>query len=222
MPLFISHIYYSKKFLNENNVADSFVLGTISNDIGYFVPSITREKTHFLFINNQEGWSSILKKIESTPNDDLSFYLGMIFHMFIDRWWRDNIYISSKSKHIGLILKIIDEIYCFRYIDIKDIKNIIERKNSQLYTRFLDNKNKKEIDLFINFIIKYCNCKYPILLLLIFLIKKGKISKLEIPSFIIEFVRVWFLTKKQFRLMHSTKKRIPVDVYNKILKIIRK
>jgi len=125
MPLLLSHLHFATQQLSGLKIGNyqraGFLVGSILPDIRY-ISGDSREKTHLLLKDEKEISNRIrsIKKKNLTAID-LAIETGVIFHSFLDVWWRRQVFLASPSKFIGLALQIVDEEQAFVLIDRKII-----------------------------------------------------------------------------------------------------
>ncbi|MFH1601621.1 MAG: hypothetical protein ABIB61_01555 [Candidatus Shapirobacteria bacterium] len=156
MPLISSHLYFAGNQLSDSlaneDQRDGFLIGSILPDIRY-ISGDNRGTTHFLLKDESDLSNKIsLIKKENSSIADIAVKTGIVFHSFLDIWWRKQVYLASKSKFIGLALQIVDEEQAFSLFNRKAIIERIKKHGTVSFSNISELVVEKWISLVIDYL----------------------------------------------------------------------
>lgn len=211
MPLPATHIYYAHQGLGED-LPQAFLSGTVANDLRY-VSGLPREATHTLFRKSLNDWEQVFERIRQNPDwsrEDQQFYLGMCYHMFVDRWWRDKMYIfPDPQAETGNILKVLDEQWYLK--QIPTTRGLCPTGlTDEIHTRLA-----QKLWIF-DWYLKLPGQKF---LAQVGFIALGKVQPWRLVGFVREWKRIQSVSRDRFKWLHteiSIREAIPESVVQKL------
>ncbi len=195
MPLPATHIYYAHQGLGDT-LPQAFLSGTVANDLRY-VAGLPREATHTLFTKTLDDWDQVFARLDQESGwsrEDQQFYLGMCYHMFVDRWWRDQMYIfPDPQAETGNILKVLDEQWYLKKI----------RPTRLLYSAGLTDRMYMQLAHKLWIFDWYLTLPGKKLLAQVGFIALGKVKPWRLLGFVQEWKRIQSISRDRFEWLHT-------------------
>ena len=190
----VTHVYFAERIKLDSYKA---IKGTLVNDIGYLLP-IQRENTHTFFSDSvcSKELDRMKEALSEVETPDRDFYRGYFFHMYVDRLLRQEIFVVSESKHIGLIIRCVQEQYFIN--QYQDFDHILEKLRRRLTTQFFIPQWKMRVHY--SFLRFYFKASHKIFWLVLLFGVTGKVKPWELSSFVRELKRV------EDEVIHQTQK----------------